>query len=184
VSLTISGRTLLDRSILDDPYPFYRNLQSEAPVWRVPGTDIFVVTRFALLEDATRRVEEFSSNLLGVIYRKRNDMPARLTRSSGLVQALATADPPFHAVHKKAVFPDLVAKRMLAMTADIEQVTEDCVSRLLQSGTADFMRTVGNLVPITVVSGSLTLWQLVRCLLRSAIMQHWIAGQLNGVDRR
>jgi cytochrome P450 len=201
----LTGTTLLHRDILDDPYPFYRQLQIEAPIWRVPATKIFVVTRFALLEEAARRVEDFSSNLLGVIYKRRNGMPARLTRDGGLVQALATADPPSHAVHKKAVFPELVAKRMSAMTPEIEQVADHFISRLLQTGSGDFVADVGNPLPITVVSrlvgftgkGSdidkllraafdstavvgctLSLPRLALCLLRSFFTQRWIAGQL------
>jgi cytochrome P450 len=201
----LTGTTLLHRDILDDPYPFYRQLQVEAPVWRVPATDIFVVTRFALLEEVARRVDDFSSNLLGVVYKRRNGMPARLTRDGGLVQALATADPPSHAVHKKAVFPELVAKRMSAMTPEIAQVADHCISRLLRNGSGDFVADVANPLPITVVSrlvgftgkGSdidkllrvafdstavvgctLSLAQLSLCLLRSFFTQRWIAGQL------
>jgi cytochrome P450 len=202
----ISAATLLNREVLDKPYSFYRQLQHDAPVWRVPDTDIFAVSRFALIEEATRRIEDFSSNVRGVLYRRRNGTPARLTRNSGIVQALATADPPFHAVHKKAVFPDLVASRMSAMTADIERVTDDCVGRLVHAGSGDFMTAVGNLVPITVVSklvgfsgkgsnpqkllqaafdstavvgATLSLAQLARCLLRSALTQRWIATQMS-----
>ena len=40
----IPGTYLLDSDVIDDPYPFYRRLQSEAPVWRVPSTDVFVVS--------------------------------------------------------------------------------------------------------------------------------------------
>lgn len=200
---TISGNTLLNRDVLNDPYPFYRQLQQEAPVWRIPGTDIYVITRFALIEEVTRRIEDFSSNLLGVLYRRRNGAPARLTRSSGIAQALATADPPGHAVHKKAVFPELVAKRMATMAPEVEQITDDCIGPLLQRGTGDFMAEVGNPVPITVISrlvgfqgkdidkllqaafdstavvgGTLTLPQLALCLIRSFFTYRWVAGQL------
>lgn len=199
----ISGTRLLNRDVLDNPYPFYRQLQRDAPVWRVPETDIFVVTRFDLLEEATRRVEDFSSNLVGVIYRRRNGMPARLKHGGGVVQALATADPPAHSVHKKAVFPELVSKRMAVMEPDVEQIADDCIARLLQSGSGDFMAHVGNPVPMTVVSkltgfsgrdigkllraafdstavvgATMTLPQLLACLARSAVTHLWVAGQL------
>lgn len=199
----IPASLLLNHDVLDNPYPFYARLRKTAPVWQVPGTEIFVVTRYALLEEAARRVEDFSSNLRGVIYRRRNGMPARFTRDGGIVQTLATADPPTHTVHKKVVFPELVAKRMSAMAPEIEQVADDCISRLLQAGSGDFMANVGNLVPITivcklvgfkgsninkllqaafdstaVVGGTLTKVQLALCLLRSLATQRWIAGQL------
>lgn len=199
----IPASLLLDRQVLDDPYPFYARLRQAAPVWRVPGTAIFLVTRHALLEEAARRVDDFSSNLRGVLYRGRNGMPARLMHGGKIVQSLATADPPAHAVHKKAVFPELVARRMSAMAPEIEQVAQACMEPLLHRRSGDFMAMVGNLVPITVVSkligfkegdvhrllraafdstavvgGSLTKIQLLLCLFRSFLVQRWIARQL------
>jgi hypothetical protein len=38
----IPGTLLLDPKVIEDPYPFYRQLYRYAPVWRVPGTEVFV----------------------------------------------------------------------------------------------------------------------------------------------
>src|SRR3546814_3245987 len=70
----------------------------------------------------------------------------------GLLQVLATADPPAHTLHRRAVFPDLVAKRMAAMAPEIEQVADDCIDQLLRAGSGDFMAIVANPLPFTVVS--------------------------------
>jgi len=48
----ILATTLLKREVLDDPYPLYRRLQREAPVWLIPGTNIVLVTGYSLLEEA------------------------------------------------------------------------------------------------------------------------------------
>jgi cytochrome P450 len=102
------------------------------------------------------------------------------------------------------VIPELVAKRMLAMSPEIEGVAHECVGRLLRVGSGDFMSMVGNLVPITIVSkllgfkesdnekllqaafdstaivgATLNLFQLTMCMLRSYLIQRWIGGQLN-----
>ena len=55
----IPGTLLLDPKVIEDPYPFYRQLHSYAPVWRVPGTEVFVVSSFALLMEAATRIEDF-----------------------------------------------------------------------------------------------------------------------------
>ena len=39
----IPGTLLLDPKVIEDPYPFYRRLHRHAPVWQVPGTEVFVV---------------------------------------------------------------------------------------------------------------------------------------------
>jgi cytochrome P450 family 144 len=147
----IPGELLLDPRVLDDPYPFYRRLRDEAPVWGVPGTEVFTVSSFELVAEAAGRVEDFSSNMKYLIYRDDAGLPGRLEFGDG-GQALATADPPMHAIHRDAVFPELVAKRMEALEPDIVELAENLVDRALEAGSVEFMTAVGNVVPITMIS--------------------------------
>jgi cytochrome P450 len=152
VTAEISGASLLDSRVIDDPYAFYARLRTEAPVWRVPGTDVFTVSTFELLAEASARVADFSSNIGCLLYRDDAGLPGRLSYGDAGVQALATADPPAHASHRKTVFPELVAKRMATLEPDIADVTSECVTRALNGGTVDFMTEIGNVVPITMIS--------------------------------
>src|ERR1043165_6380398 len=88
----IPASLLLNPEVLDNPYPFYARLRQTAPVWRVPDTEIFIVTQYASLEEAARRVDDFSSNLKAVLYRKGNGLPGLVRRHKGIPQILATAD--------------------------------------------------------------------------------------------
>jgi cytochrome P450 family 144 len=203
MSQEIPGTALLDRDILNDPYPFYRQLQKQAPVWHVPGSEVFAVTSFALLEEAARRVEDFSSNMRCLLYRDEKGLPARLSIGDSGAQALATADPPDHAVHKRTVFPEFVAKRMTLLEPEIVEVATGCVERALDERNVDFMAVVGNLVPITVigrligfrncdlnsllqaafdstalVGATLSQQELFECIGRSAQIHGWITDQL------
>jgi hypothetical protein len=53
---------LLDPSVIEDPYPFYRRLVAEAPVWGVPGTGIVIVSSHAAVTEAVGRTDDFSSH--------------------------------------------------------------------------------------------------------------------------
>ena len=64
----IPATLLLDPEVLEHPYAFYDRLRREAPVWRVPGTDIVTVASFDAVADAVGRVEDFSSNLESADY--------------------------------------------------------------------------------------------------------------------
>jgi cytochrome P450 len=151
--MDISGALLLDQTVIDDPYPFYRRLRAEAPVWEIPGTGIFVVSTFELVTEAAARTEDFSSNMKCLLYRDDAGQPCRLTFGDAGAQALATADPPMHALHRSAVFPELVAKRMAKLEPDIAALADECVTRALDNGgTAEFMTAIGNVVPITITS--------------------------------
>jgi cytochrome P450 len=149
----IPGTLLLDPQVVEDPYPFYRRLQTHAPVWPVPNTDVFVVSSFARLIEAVGRVEDFSSNVHALLYRDENGLPRPLSfgGDSG-VQTLATADPPVHTVHRSVVFPDFMAKRMAELESEIADIAGRCVRRAIEDGTVDFMAAVGNVVPITLIS--------------------------------
>ena len=198
----IPGNLLLDPQVIQEPYAFYRTLRDHAPVWRVPGTDLFVVTSHAMLTEAAGRVEDFSSNMLYLLYRDENGLPARLDFNPG-IQTLASADPPLHTLHKNTVFPNFVAKRMLLLEAEIAEVATNCVTRALEKRSFDFMAKIGNIVPITVVSrligfrdsnieallqsafestelvgSALSLARLQGLVSRSADIQEWIDNQL------
>jgi len=152
VSVAISGTDLLDPAILAEPYRFYEALRAKAPVWEVPGTGIFTVASFELLTEAAGRVEDFSSKLNCLIYRDDEGLPRRFSFGDAAVQALATVDPPMHALHRSTVFPELVAKRMAALAPDIVDVAEACVHQALGQTAVDFMAAIGNVVPMTMIS--------------------------------
>jgi cytochrome P450 len=148
----IPGTLLLDSETLNDPYSFYRRLREHAPVWRVPGTDVFVVSTFELLVEASGRVGDFSSAMKCLLYRDDTGLPGRFTFGDDGGQVLATADPPLHEVHRRAVFPELVTKRMEELDPEIRDLAEGLVARSLQTGTIEFMDRIGNVVPITMIS--------------------------------
>jgi cytochrome P450 family 144 len=152
VAPIISGTHLLDPAVIDEPYGFYEELRAYAPVWEVPGTGIFTVATFQLLAEAAGRAGDFSSNLNCLLYRNDHGMPCRLSFGDVGFQALATADPPMHALHRDTVFPELVAKRMAALEPDILEIAEECVAQALDEGSVDFMASIGNVVPITMIS--------------------------------
>jgi cytochrome P450 len=151
VSTNIPGTMLLDPEVIDDPYPFYRRLHAEAPVWKVPGADVCIVSSFALVVEAAGRVDDFSSSMHYLLYRGVNGLPARLEFGEG-TQVLAVADPPVHTVHRKVVFPELMARRMSGLEAEVTEVAERCIDLALRDRSVDFMATVGNVVPITLIT--------------------------------
>ena len=200
----IPGSLLLDPDVINDPYPFYSRLRAEAPVWEVPDSDVFTVSTFELLAEATGRVEDFSSNITCLLYRDDAGLPRRLGFGGEAdIQVLATADPPLHTLHRSTVFPELVAKRMADLEPDIAEIADDCLRRALDQGTVDFMNAVGKVVPITMISrligfqdsdldqlleaafdstamlgSTLSFDELVVLIARSDEIQAWLAEQL------
>ena len=44
---------IFDRELLADPYPFYERLRRKAPVWQVPGVDLFYVSSWESVRSST-----------------------------------------------------------------------------------------------------------------------------------
>jgi cytochrome P450 len=197
---------LLDPTVIEDPVPFYRQLREEAPVWHLPGTDVVTVATFEALGEAVARIEDFSSNLTALLYRDDAGLPARIQFGGAGVQTLATADPPIHTVHRAAVFPELVAKRMTLLEPDVMDLAVSLLRKALASGPGvDFMAAVGNMVPIMVIgwligfsesdphallraafdstemlAATMTRPELETMLFRTDEVSAWLAGQLRG----
>jgi cytochrome P450 len=198
----IPGTQLLDPRVLEDPYPFYERLRQEAPFWRVPGTHVFVASSYAVIDDITARTDDFSNVVRALLYRGDDGVPQQLDFGAE-IEALASADPPIHTLHRKAVFPELVAKKMAELAPDIKRLSSDCLDIYVAAGGGDFMDMVANPVPINVISwligftnadtdlllqsaadstmmvgGAMTLDELTPLITRTAEVGAWIRGQL------
>lgn len=204
---TLTASMLLDPAVLQNPYDFYATLREEAPVWRVPGTDVVVISSFALLSEAVTRTEDFSSTMTCLLYRDSDGLPARLSFGDAATPTLAAADPPVHTTHRRAVFPELVARRMRTLEDDIRALSASTVANALRENNFDFMATIGNVVPITVVAqligfldiepmqlleaafdsttmvgGTMSLDELNALVTRTGIIQAWISDQVMNVS--
>jgi cytochrome P450 len=152
---SFSASMLLDAAVLDDPNPFYRQLAEEAPVWRVGASDVFTVGSYAAVIEGCRRVEDFSSKLVYLLYREADGSPGREMHRLGAgdgAQILATADPPDHTRHKRLISSEFSPKRIAALEPRLAEMTAERLASGLSRGRCDFMTEVANLIPIDVVS--------------------------------
>ena len=145
---------LLREDVLADPYPLYDLLRREAPVWRVPGQDSYLVTDPALIRDVVARPHEFSSNLVSVLHRgDGNSLAAYGVTSFGdLNNTLATADPPVHTRHRRLLQPHLSPAAIHELTPMVTRITDERLSTLLGAGHGDFVTTVADPVPARVIA--------------------------------
>ncbi len=139
---------------IQDPYPLYDRLRDEAPVHRIGGSGFYAVCGWDAVVEAVGRVEDFSSNLTAtMVYHDDGDVtPFDIAPVGGPMHALATADDPDHAVHRRMLLPHLSARRIRV----IEEFTEATAGRLwsnaLLDGHIEWMSTVANRLPMMVVA--------------------------------
>ena len=66
---------LLDREVIENPYPFYSALLREAPVYRVPGTDVYLISGYQLIHEVLKNQRDYSANLTGILVTGENGQP-------------------------------------------------------------------------------------------------------------
>lgn len=150
----VSGIDLSDPSSIEDPYAAFDALREREPVHRLPGTDFYAVTSWALVMEALGRTEEFSSNLTGVLVRQPEGPPATFDMDGGgsAVHVLATADDPTHQQHRKLVLPTLVAKRIRALEPKVAEVAARLVREGAADGRIEWVEAVADRLPLVMVA--------------------------------
>lgn len=139
---------------LQDPYPLYDRMRAEAPVHRIGDSTFYAVCGWDALIDVINRVEDFSSNLTAtVVYREDGAVTELPMGEPGAeMHALATADDPVHAKHRKILLPHLSAKRVRI----IEEYAAETAQRLweenLLDGHIEWMSAMANRLPMMVVA--------------------------------
>lgn len=144
---------LFDPAVLDDPYRMYRALREQAPVYRVPGTDFFLVASWAAVTEVTRRPAEFSSHLTGVLVARPGAAPTTfdLDAAGQGVHVLATADGEVHAAHRGVVGPAL-AKRVRTLGPFVTALTEQLWAQELVGDRIDWATGIADRLPSALIA--------------------------------
>jgi cytochrome P450 family 144 len=138
---------------LQDPYPLYDRMRAEAPVHRIGNSEFYAVCGWDAVIDAVNRVEDFSSNLTAtmVYHGDGNVTPFPMMEAGGPGHALATADDPAHALHRKILLPHLSAKRVRIIEEFAVQTAERLWDENLSGGRIEWMSAMANRLPMMVV---------------------------------
>ncbi len=144
------GETRLDEAIRNDPFPFYRALRSEQPVYYDPGLDLWLVTRYAdcvavLQDDATYSLEHGYQDRYGG--ENLTEFAAILERDGGgFIRDLAI-DPPAHTRLRRLTEKAFTAHRVKDLEPRMRQIIIDLIERVADRGEADGMLDIG--APLT-----------------------------------
>jgi len=149
----VDPRLLLREDVLDDPGPFYDSLRSEAPVWRIPGQDTFLVSDPSLIREAVRRPDDFSSNLVSILHDDDTGCPVAYAMApfGDPIHVLSTADPPLHSRHRKLLQSHLSPATVSALEPAVTRIVTEHLDVMLESGHADFVAAFGDLVPARTI---------------------------------
>lgn len=138
---------------IQDPYPLYDRMRAEAPVHRIGGSEFYAVCGWDAVQEAVERVEDFSSNLTAtmVFHEDGTVAPFDMGPPGDSMHALATADDPVHAMHRKILLPHLSAKRVRIIEEFAAQTADRLWEQNLRDGEIEWMSGIANRLPMMVV---------------------------------
>ncbi|WP_027502772.1 cytochrome P450 [Rhodococcus sp. UNC363MFTsu5.1] len=152
-ALPLEGIDIFDPANLDDPNRLYRALREDSPVHRVPGTDFYLVSTWDLVTEAATRVDDFSSNLTGVLVQQSDGPPLTFDMDGGgqAIHVLATADDPTHAHHRKLVLQTL-GKRIRALGPTVDLLADRLWGEGLRDGRIDYATGMADKLPLALIA--------------------------------
>lgn len=130
--------------IVRDPYPVYRRLRDEAPLYYNEQYDFYAVSRYDDVQKGLREWERFSS--------ARGDIMELIKENMELPPgSFIWEDPPLHTAHRQVVQKLFSPKRMRELESKIRDFTARCLDPLIGAERMDFVADLGAQMPMRVI---------------------------------
>jgi cytochrome P450 len=133
-----------DVAINADPFPVFRRLREEAPLYYNETHDFFAVSRFEDVERGLADRETFISGRGAILelIRAGIEMPPGV---------LIFEDPPVHTVHRSLLARVFTPKKMNALEPEIRAFCAESLDPLVGSDRFDFVADLGAQMPMKVI---------------------------------
>lgn len=133
-----------DVGIDADPYPTYRRLRDEAPLYYNERYDFWGLSRFDDVQSALRDTSRLSSAKGDILEVVKADpvMPPGV---------FINEDPPMHTVHRALVARAFSPRKMKALEQEVRAFCRACLDPLVGSGHFDFVLDLGHELPMRTI---------------------------------
>lgn len=152
----LSEYSLLDPAVQADPFEFYQKLHNECPVYRMPETGMYVVTRFEDLAHVLRTPKDFSSNI-----RSREGLQGEganlhqdIIKEKGWAHSatLQRTDPPQHTRYRKLLNKVFTGKRMKDLAPSIDALCNRLIDDFIDRRRCEYIDEFALRFPGTIIA--------------------------------
>ena len=133
-----------DVEIASDPYPVFRRLREEAPLYHNEPHGFYAVSRFADVQAGLADHETFISGRGAIIEMIKSNFQA----PPGV---FIFEDPPVHSVHRGVLKRVFTPRKMDALESKIREFCVRCLDPLVGAGGFDFVADLGAQMPMRVI---------------------------------
>jgi len=162
----------------DDPYPLWKRMRDEAPVWHNDQYDFWVLTRFHDIEHAHKDYETFTSNH-GTTVETMSETPV----DTGMI---IWTDPPRHTMLRKLVSRAFTSRRVSALEDRVREVCAELLDPHVGESEFDYIQDFSAILPPTMISMLLGVPEQDRDYLRGVVddifhLEEGAVGMVNDV---
>lgn len=133
-----------DFEIDANPYPIWKRMRDEAPLYYNEKYDFYALSRFADVERAFIEWETYRSGRGSVLEIIKSGV--QLPPGNILFE-----DPPSHDIHRALLSRAFTPKKVAALEPKIREFTIQCLEPLVGTGGFDFVRDIGVYVPMRAI---------------------------------
>ncbi|HEY5756139.1 MAG TPA: cytochrome P450 [Steroidobacter sp.] len=130
--------------IFQNPYPFFKRLREEAPLYYNEQYDFYAVSRFSDVESALVDKETFSSSRGDILEYIKSNQPV----PKGM---FIWEDPPIHTAHRGVLMRIFTPKRMNDLEQKVRAYCARSLDPLVGAGQIDFIADLGAQMPMRVI---------------------------------
>ncbi len=134
-----------DVAINADPYPVYRRLREEAPVYYNDTHDFFAVSQYADVEKGLLDAQTYISGKGGII----ELIKADIEMPPGVI---IFEDPPTHTIHRRLLSRAFTPRRVAELEPKIREFCALSLDPLVGAEHFDFIADLGAQMPMRVIS--------------------------------
>ena len=138
-----------DYTIDADPYPIWKRMRDEQPVYYNERYDFYALSRYEDVRNASLDWQTFSSAKGSVLEIIRNPEALELSRN------MLFMDPPEHDHHRALIGRRFTPKQVALMEADVRAICAGYLDPFVGSGGFDYVRDFGMRLPVMVISSLL-----------------------------
>jgi cytochrome P450 len=133
-----------DFDIDDDPYPVWKRMREEAPLYYNEEHDFYALSRY---DDVARELPNWDT------YRSGRGTTMDIIKSGVQVPpgVILFEDPPLHDLHRRVLSRVFTPRRMEAIEPLTRQFCERALDPLVGGGRFDFIENLGALIPMRTI---------------------------------
>ena len=143
--------------VVESPFEFYRALRQQAPVYKLPGTNIYMLSHWQDIRRAAKDTATFSNDFIHLLKGPEPSPEAARIYADGLppVDTLLTMDPPQHKVYRSLINKVFSASRVEKMRGYMEQIADELIDGFIDGGECEFVHDFATPLPVYVIADQL-----------------------------